>query len=169
MGRWEARRGGVLQLGNFCKEAAREVKLQRDEKSSSQRTWEIGASEERQQTPWSQATVRKVWKHLTKEENRNFNFVFTCRLETETLTKLGPISLEREKMTAAGGDGDSEISTSVWMETERSIHKTAEQYALRVLDNFLSSVSNFAYGSLGKHLDLWTNFISNGLKIETIA
>lgn len=51
MGRWEAGRGkgGVLQLGNFCKEAAREVKLQRDEKSSSQRTWEIGASEERQQ------------------------------------------------------------------------------------------------------------------------
>lgn len=34
MGRWEAGRekGGVLQLGNFCKEAAREVKLQRDEK-----------------------------------------------------------------------------------------------------------------------------------------
>lgn len=99
MGRWEARRGGgVLQLGNFCKEAAREVKLQRDEKSSSQGTWEIGASEERQRTLRSQATIRKVWKHLTKEENRNFNFVFTCRLETETLTNLGPISLERDKM-----------------------------------------------------------------------
>lgn len=69
---------------------------------------------------------------MTKEENKNFNFVFTSRLETKTLTNFVPTSLEREKMTV-GRDRDSEISPSVSMETERSIHKTAEQYVLRVL------------------------------------
>lgn len=83
------------------------------------------------------------------------------------MTDFVPISLEKDKMTAPYGDRDSEISTNKYISDgnrERSIHKTAEQCALRVLEDFLSSVSNFAYGSLGKHLDLWTNFISNGLK-----
>lgn len=62
---------------------------------------------------------------MTKEENRNFSFVFTSKLETKTLTDFVPTSLEGDKMTV-GRDRDSEISPRVSMETERSIHKTAE-------------------------------------------
>lgn len=66
-----------------------------------------------------------------------------------------PVSLAKDKMMATNGDRDSEINTSILMEieTDNAIHK-----------NSLTECAKSR--SLGKLLDMWTNFISDCLEMR---